>query len=212
MNEVLLVLYMFLYKPIFLNMQFNYTSLLNRAKFLSFSGTKGDTKHFFLKQWKLAQLRRLVQLKWNVPPSPVHFWTDTPIQALWASPFITQQIIFPSKPFFIQHAKLRDPVTSLFIRLPAPPSQFWTGTPSQALWASTLIPHQVTCPSKPFLNLHISAVSQSRHSSSDSSFINDSPGIKQFFSASYNASSATFFTSWWKIPISKLFLHLDRRP
>ena len=46
MNEFFPVLYQVLYKIIFLNIHFNYTSLLNRANFLLFSGKKGDTKRF----------------------------------------------------------------------------------------------------------------------------------------------------------------------
>ena len=47
MYEFFLLLYQVLYKLIFMNLQFNYTTRLHRANFLSFSEKKGDTKIFF---------------------------------------------------------------------------------------------------------------------------------------------------------------------
>ena len=46
MNELYIVLYQFLDKLRIFNLQFNYTSWLNRAHFLNFSGKKGCTKCF----------------------------------------------------------------------------------------------------------------------------------------------------------------------
>ena len=50
------------------DLQFNYTSWLHRANFLSFSEKKGDRKRFFVKRKKLAQFRRLVEFKDPPPP------------------------------------------------------------------------------------------------------------------------------------------------
>ena len=118
-------------------------------------------------------------------------------QAPWASPVIPQQITCPSNPFFNWHTKHYDPVPS-FSSSYLPPQAIFEPT-RQDMWASPVIPHQITCHSNPFLNQHAkrcepvlsfhircsappshswtntsSAVSQSRHSSSGSSFINDS--------------------------------------
>ena len=95
-------------------------------------------------------------------------------------PLLIIRLPAPPGHFRNQHVKHCDPVPPLFIRLPSPQRKFWTDTPS--------------------------AVSQSHHSSSDSSFINNSSGMKQIFSASYHLSSAAFFTSCWEIPISKDYL------
>ena len=47
MNEVFLLLYQVMDRLGFFNLEFNYTSRLNKANFLSFSGGKGDTKSFW---------------------------------------------------------------------------------------------------------------------------------------------------------------------
>ena len=59
MNDFFLVLYQVLDNLSFLDLQFNYTSRLNRANFLSFSEKKGDTERFFKRQ-KFAQFRIVV--------------------------------------------------------------------------------------------------------------------------------------------------------
>ena len=46
MNDSFLLLYQVLDKLSYLNLQFNYTTRLHRANFLSFSGEKGDRKCF----------------------------------------------------------------------------------------------------------------------------------------------------------------------
>ena len=46
MYAFFLLLYQMLYKLKYLNLQFNYNTRIHRANFLSFSGKKGDTKHF----------------------------------------------------------------------------------------------------------------------------------------------------------------------
>ena len=69
---------------------------------------------------------------------PNHFWTDTtcqakPIQSLWGSPVIPQQITCPSNlntnPI---QSNPCEKVLSFLIRLPTPPSHFQTDMPIQA--------------------------------------------------------------------------------
>ena len=103
-------------------------------------------------------------------------------QALLSSPAIPQQINCPSNPFLNQQAKRCEPFQSFFIRSTSPPRHFQTDTPSSVI--------------------------QSRHSSLDSSFINNSSGIKQFLSASDHASSSSFFAFCLDIPISKAFFYI----
>ena len=106
------------------------------------------------------------QVLWALPSPPSHFWTDTPCQALWASPVVPQHITCPSKPLLNQHAKRCEPVPSFLIILPAPPSIFWTNTliavsqsrnfssdylplqaifepTRQAIWANSVILHRI---------------------------------------------------------------------
>ena len=90
------------------------------------------------------------------PSHPIHFWTRMPRAVSHSRLFY--QITCPSKLFLFRHTKRCEPFPPFRIRLPAPPNYFWNKTPS--------------------------AVGQSRNSSSDSSFIDNSSGINQFFSAS----------------------------
>ena len=46
MNEIFHLLYQVMYKVIFLNLKFTYTTRLHGANFLSFSGKRGDIKYF----------------------------------------------------------------------------------------------------------------------------------------------------------------------
>ena len=62
MNEMFLLLYQVLDKLSFLNMQFNYTSRLHRANFLSY-GREREIEIVFCKMAKLGQFRKLVYLK-----------------------------------------------------------------------------------------------------------------------------------------------------
>ena len=115
---------------------------------------------------------------WALPAPPTHSLTDTPIQSLWDSLIIPQQINCTSKPFSSWHTKPSpviqsrhssidylplqsifeptrqdkryEPFISLLNRLPDPLIHFWTDALSQALWACPVITHQITCPSKPF--------------------------------------------------------------
>ena len=133
------------------------------------------------------------------PVPPKHSWTNTPSAVIQSRLF--HQITCPSKPFYNRHAKRCDPVLSFLIRLPTPPIHFRTYTPIAVIQSHLF--HNITCLSKPLFNLHAkrcepvpsliirlpappsyfwtdapSAVSQSHNSSSDSSFINYSSGIK----------------------------------
>ena len=81
-----------------------------------------------------AIFKRTHWVMWTLPDTPSYFRNNTPIQALWDSPIIPQQITCPSKPFSNQHAK---PIP---VRHPRPSSSdylyFWTDTPSQSLQES----------------------------------------------------------------------------
>ena len=105
----------------------------------------------------------------RLPAPPRHFRTDTPSAVSQCHNYSTYYL--PLKTILNWHAKRCEQAPSFLIILADPPRNFWTDT---AIF-----------------------VSQSRHSSSDSSFINDSYGIKQFFSASVNAYYAALFSSCW---------------
>ena len=132
------------------------------------------------------------------------------------------RMIKPAKPSLqaifepMQQALWAIPI--FFIRLPAPPSHFWTKMPSAM--SQSRIFHQIhfigliirsTRPIKPakpyppsyFWTDKPSSVSQSHYSSSDSSFINDSYSIEQFVSASANEYYFDLFASFLERPISK---------
>ena len=132
---------------------------------------------------------------WALLTNPSHFLTYTPSQSLWDSPVIPQYITFPSKPFLNWYAKsipVRqsfhnsadhlllqaifeltqqykpcETVSSFLIRWSAPSSHFRTNMPIQAMWASPIIPQQITCPPSNFWTDTSSAVSQSHNSSSN---------------------------------------------
>ena len=168
----------------------------------------------------------------RLPAPPSNFRTDTKIAVIQSRH--SSKDYLPLQAIFELTRQTLWSSTALFIRLPAPTSNF--DPTRQDMGELTVIPHQITCPSKPFSNLHAkrceivlsflirlpsplshfrsdttSAGSQSRHSSSYSSFINDSSGIKKIFSASTNASSTAFFASCWERPISKTFLRFGRK-
>ena len=102
------------------------------------------------------------------PDPPSHLQDNTPSSVIQSRLF--HRITFPYKPFLNRHAIRCEPFLSLLNRSPSPPSHFRTDTPS--------------------------AVIQSYNSSSDSSFINDYSGIKQFFSAYNYVYSASSFASF----------------
>ena len=82
----------------------------------------------------------------------------------WCETYLPPQDIF--EPTHL--AKPYETVPSFLNIWPATPNPFRTDTPSQSLLDSPIIPQQIICPSKPFLNRNAkpSPVIQSRHSSS----------------------------------------------
>ena len=70
------------------------------------------------------------------------------------SSVIPHQITYPSKPFSNRHAKPRPVSQSRHFSTDYLPLQAIFKPTHQAPWSSPVIPHQITCPSKPFLNRH----------------------------------------------------------
>ena len=108
---------------------------------------------------------------WALLDTPSHFRTDTPSQALWDSPIITQHITYPSKPFLNRHTNPSPVIHSCHPSTYYLPPQVILEPTSQAKTCEKgpVIPHHIACPSKPFLNRHgkPSAMRQSRHSPTD---------------------------------------------
>ena len=134
----------------------------------------------------------------NILPSlPRHFQTDTPSQSLWDSPVIPYQLTCLSKPFSNQHSNPSAVSQSCHSSIDYLTLQAILGPTLQSPWASPVITHQITFPSKPFLN---------RRAKRCEPVLSFLIGfiihqwllcIKQFFSAYNNAYSDAFFSSRW---------------
>ena len=108
---------------------------------------------------------------WALPAPPTHFLTDTPIQSLWDSLIIPQQINCPSKPFSSRHTKPSPVIQSHHSSIDYLPLQAISEPTRQAkpCEKGLVILHNITFPTNPFLNQHANpnAVSQSHHPPTD---------------------------------------------